>query len=207
MSDSVFPILRGLTYPIYKSPNWKTLTNRSLTGQPRFLQLYTYPYYTFKLSFSYLEDDGMETDDIQTLLGFYNTVGGAGQDFLFADPLFEVNYATSVDFGQGDGSSTSFRLMRTYGGFLEPVYGITSAPTIVSTVSGTATTLTAGTDFTWNTQGLITFTTAPVSGAVLTWSGYWYYRCHFANDSIELQQIFYQGWGLDSLTLESIKLE
>ena len=207
MSDYIFPTLRGLTYPIYKTPHWNTIQNKTITGQKRFLQLYTYPYYTFKLQFSYLSDEDNDSDDIHSLMSFYNKVGGAGQDFLFADPLFEDNTATAQAFAVGDGTSTEYQLIRHYGDFAEPVYGILAAPTITKTVGNTTTTLTAGTDFTWSTKGLITFKAAPASGAIFKWSGTWYYRCHFTADEAEFQLLFYRGWGLDEIELESIKLE
>ena len=78
MSDLLFPTLRGLQYPIYKIPTWNTIKSRTATGQPTYLQMYTYPWYSFKLSFFYLGDTNSESDDIHTLVGFYNRVGGAG---------------------------------------------------------------------------------------------------------------------------------
>ena len=207
MSDLLFPTLRGLQYPIYKTPTWNTIKSRTATGLPTYLQMYTYPWYSFKLSFSYLGDTNSESDDIHTLVGFYNRVGGAGQSFLFADPLFEDNFVSNQTFGTGDGSSTKFQLTRVYGEFAEPVFGLAMTPIITKTVNGVTTTLTVNTDFTWDTNATITFTTAPVNGAILKWTGEWYYRCHFKEDTAEFQQLFYQGWGLDTLELESIKLQ
>lgn len=207
MSDLLFPTLRGLQYPISKTPTWNTIKTKTVTGLPTFLQCYTYPWYEFKLSFAYLEDDNSESDDIRSLLGFFNRVGGAGQSFLFADSTFEDNSVTNQAFGTGDGFSKSFRLTHTYGEFTEYVFGLLSTPVITSTLNGTTTTLTVNTDFTWDTNALITFTTAPTSGAVLRWTGDWYYRCHFKEDTAEFQQLFYRGWGLDSLEMESIKMQ
>ena len=79
-------------------------------------------------------------------------------------------------------------------------------PVITSTKDEKVTTLTAGKDYTWTTKGLITFTTAPASGAVLKWSGAWYYRCHFKEDTAEFQTIFNGGGSLDELVLETVKL-
>ncbi|WP_196607422.1 DUF2460 domain-containing protein [Pectinatus frisingensis] len=207
MSDLLFPTLQGLQYPISKTPHWNTIKNRSLSGIPTYVQCYSYPYYSLKLSFAYLSDDGTQASDIQTLMGFYNNVGGAGQDFLFADPLIEENTVSGQAFGNGDGASTDFRLTRNYGGYPEYVFGLLTTPTITSTVNGVTTTLAVNTDFTWDTTAMITFTTAPVAGAILEWSGAWYYRCHFVADDAEFQQLFQGGWGLDELELESVKLK
>lgn len=207
MSDLLFPTLKGLTYPITMTPHWNTLTNQSVTGIKKFLSMYSYPYYQLKLSFEYLSDSDDESDDIHQLMGFYNSMGGAGQDFLFADPLFLPNKITDHAFGTGDGTKTKFRLARNFGDAAEPVFGILAAPKITKTIDGTVTALTTGTDFTWDATALIAFAKAPEQDAVLRWSGDWYFRCHFAEDEAEFQQIFYQGWGLDDLTLETIKLE
>jgi len=199
LSDLIFPALRGLTYPITKTPNHSTITQRGLTGIPKFLQLYTYPYYDLKLIFSYLEDTNDQQDDIHTLMGFYNRNGGAGQDFLFADANFENNEVSGQVFGVGDGVSTSFRLARDYGGFVEPVFGLIMTPIIL--VNGVPTSA-----FTWTTTALINFTTAPTLNAQLSWTGDWYYRCHFKADTSDFEQMFSGGWELKELELETIKL-
>ena len=203
MSNELFPTLRGLQYPIGKTPKWNTITQESISGVKKFLQCYTYPFYTFSLSFSYLGDENAQKDDIHTLMSFYNKVGGSAQSFLFADPLFEPNNVVKQVFGAGDGTRTKFRLYRTYGSFTEPVFGILNKPIVfVGNVKKTA-----GTDYTWDNNGLITFASPPANGSVLRWTGRWFYRCHFQDDEAEFKQIFYGGWELDEIILESIKLE
>ena len=200
MSNLLFPTLRGLQYPIGKTPHWNTIVQESVSGVKKFLQCYSYPYYTFNLKFSYLSDLGFKNDDIHSLMSFYNQLGGAGQDFLFADPLFEDNRCVKQVFGTGDGTQTTFRLLRQYGKFVEPVFGVANKPRIfVNDVETTA--------FSWDETGLITFTNAPANNAKLSWTGRWFYRCHFQNDEAEFQQIFMGGWDLEELVLESIKLE
>ena len=206
MSDLIFPTLKGLTYPIGKVPHWNTLQNQTISGVKKFLQLYSYPYYEIKLSFSYLGDDNDRTDDIHTLMGFFNQLGGAGQDFLFADPFFEPNGVDNLPFGEGDSTSTSFRLLRRFGDTNEPVFGIAEAPTIYRK-AGSETVVVPDSDYTWNTNGLITFNSPPATGTILSWSGNWFYRCHFQADEAEFQQIFQGGWELEELILETIKLE
>jgi hypothetical protein len=133
-------------------------------------------------------------------MSFYNQLGGAGQDFLFADPLFEDNRCIKQIFGAGNGSQKSFRLVHQYGNFVEPIFGLHTKPHIfINNVETTA--------FAWDKQGLITFNSAPQTGAKLTWTGRWFYRCHFQNDEAEFSQIFSGGWELEELVLESIKLE
>lgn len=209
MSELLFPTLRGLTYPIQKIPHWKTLQNQTVSGVKKFVQFYTYPYYELRLSFNYLSDTDSQADDIHTLAGFYNQMGGASVDFLYADPLFENNTVTAQVFGSGDGETKSYQLVHTYGGFTEPIFGIYEPPTIYLKNNDTeaVSELTEGTDYTVTSLGLVTLNNAPSVGYSLLWTGKWYYRCHFANDEAELEQIFYGGWALDELVLESIKVD
>ena len=203
MSDLIFPTLCGVSYPIKKTPHFNTIVQESVSGVKKFLQCYSYPYYEIGLSFSYLGDENDRMDDIHRLMAFYNKLGGAGQDFLYADPLFEDNSVEKLAFGVGDGSHTSFRLTRSYGDYTEPVFGINSAPIIY--VDDKA--LPGKYSWTWDKTGLITFAVPPTAGAVLKWTGKWFYRCHFQNDEAEFRQIFYGGWDLEELILETIKLE
>jgi hypothetical protein len=200
MSDLLFPTLRGVSYPISKTPHWNTITQESISGVKKFLQCYSYPYYVLKIPFSYLSDENLRYDDIHTLMGFYNQLGGAGQDFLFADPLFEDNAVVKHTFGIGDGNTTSFRLTRRYGSFIEPVFGIANKPRIYINDVETN-------DFTWDKKGVITFNSAPALRDTIKWTGRWFYRCHFQNDEAEFQQMFMGGWALEELILESVKLE
>lgn len=209
MSDLLFPTLRGLSYPIQKIPHWKTLQTQSVSGVKKFVSLYTYPYYEFKLTFNYLGDEDSQNDDIHTLAGFYNKMGGAGQDFLFADPLFENNTVTMQEFYVKGQSSdwSSPHLMRSYGGFMEPVFGIIEAPVVYYQEAGSSTPieLTPDYDYFYDSTGSIYVVDGLQDGDKLLWSGKWYYRCHFAEDVAELEQIFYGGWALEELTLESVK--
>jgi hypothetical protein len=133
-------------------------------------------------------------------MSFYNQLGGAGQDFLYADPLFEDNRCIKQTFSVGDGETIKFRLVHQFGNFVEPVFGINNKPLIY--VNGNQTN-----SFAWDKQGLITFSSPPALGAELAWTGRWFYRCHFQNDEAEFSQIFSGGWELEELVLESIKLE
>ena len=200
MSDLLFPMFRGLQYPIGKTPHWNTIVQESISGVKKFLQCYTYPYYTFNLSFSYLSDDDLKHDDIHTLMGFYNQIGGAGKDFLWADPLFEDNRCIKQTFGISNGLQRKYHLIHQYGSWYEPIYGIINKPLIY--INGVETNA-----FEWSTSGEIIFNTAPTATATLAWTGKWFYRCHFQEDEAEFNQIFSGGWELEELVLESIKME
>ena len=58
----------------------------------------------------------------------------------------------------------------------------------------TSTAIVTVTDYTINNSGFVTFTNAPAGGLSLTWSGNYYYRCRFTNDTINPAQIMNQIW-------------
>jgi hypothetical protein len=54
--------------------------------------------------------------------------------------------------------------------------------------------------------GAITFITAPVLGAVITWDGRWQWRVRFSEDKIDAKQFMAQLYELQSMKLEQVKL-
>ena len=63
---------------------------------------------------------GIAGGEYQTLVGFWNSVmTTAGGVFAYVDP--EDNAVASQEMGVGDGATTSFQLVRTLGGFDDPV--------------------------------------------------------------------------------------
>lgn len=200
MSDAIFPTFIGQSWPVTKSPAYKTLIQTSVSGKEKRIALQSYPRWTFGISFNYLSDDGTPNCDVQKLSGFILSRQGSFDDFLFAaDPFFfSDNVANDQSFGVGDGITTQFQLVRNYGGYIEPVTGIIEAPVIKK--SGVATTA-----FIFSTYGVITFATAPAAGEVLKWSGKFYYRVRFTEDSIDLENDMYRIWSSQSVGLITVK--
>lgn len=53
-------------------------------------------------------------------------------------------------------------------------------------------------------DGLLSFNKAPASGATITWSGIYYYRCRFADDTQDFSQFLAQLYELKALKLRSV---
>jgi uncharacterized protein (TIGR02217 family) len=171
---------------------WNTLIQTALSGKERRAQLWSFPRYTFKIKYDYLRDTGTSPTDIQKLIGFYNAMGGAAQNFLFQDE--KDNSITGQTIGIGDGTTTAFQLVRDYGGFVEPIFGIASAPTMYLNSSPTLA-------FTWSTLGLVTFTSPPGVGVVITADFSFYYRVRFAKDTNEFEQFLYDLYQLGTMEI------
>ena len=196
MSNAVFPTLPGLAFPVEKTAMWSTRVQTGVSGKETRLNLWSYPIWKYSLPFEMLRSDSVNAE-LQSLAGFYNARQGSYDTWLFDDP--DDDTATLQNFGVGDGSTRSFQLKRSYGGFSEPV-GATNVMTQVrvNAVATGAYTVNAST-------GILTFTTAPGAGLALDWSGTYYWRCRFDGDEFNVSKFVSQIWDAKAVKFMSVK--
>ena len=129
MTIPTFPTLVGLEWPVTKQPYWDTLVQKPISGKETRLQLWNYPRYQYTLSFSVLGSGaqvaGTTNTDWNTLLGFFNQVGGSALPFHYYDSV--DNSITNQALGTGNGTTTQFNFIRTLGGFIEPTQDVTQS--------------------------------------------------------------------------------
>ncbi len=187
MSDFVFPSLVGLSWNVKRSPSFKTEVKRALSGREIRGTFQRYPLYEFKLSYEFLRA-GSELE-LQKLVTFFLARQGAFDSFLFTDPL--DNAVVDGQFNVGDGSSTSFQLIRAFTGglesFVEPVQNVNVLTSIK--IDGVETS-----DYVRDQYGVITFQNPPSGGQELTWTGSYYYRCRFMEDMTEFNNFMQDLW-------------
>lgn len=151
--------------------------------------------YTFSLR-HVVERSALFADVVQ----FFNAIGGPATGFLVDNPIDNKtnmagsNTATDISLGDGDGSTTTFNLVRTYthgavstsrrifkpkndilvavdGTPLTVVYDSVPASGEVSVDSGT---------------GVLTFETAPGDGLAVTWGGGYYCPVRLNGDMLDI---------------------
>lgn len=198
MSNAVYPTLPGLSFGVVRSPIWNTITKLSTSGREYRAARYTTPLYKYTLSYEFLRSASTYAE-LQTLVGFFNARRGSFDSFLFTDP--DDNSVTAQLIGTGNGALTQFQLLRQFGGFSEPVYDLNGSPSVY--VSGTLKTL--GTDYTLSASGLITFSAALATGAAVTWTGSFYRRCRFLQDSLEFSKFMNLLWEAKKVEFQSVK--
>jgi hypothetical protein len=187
MTYPVFPVLPGLEFPVKRSPVAKALRQEAISGRRTFQPLWPAPLYKYEVSFALLRAAAAYAE-WQALEGFWKSVMLApGGVFAFNDA--NDGAVSAQSFGTGDGSTTSFQLARTLGGFTEPVLAPLASGLVVK-VAGTTTSVALG------NYGVVTFAAAPSSGAALTWSGGFDWLCQFDADSIEFDNFMYLFWEL-----------
>jgi hypothetical protein len=196
---------------------------------PASATLQTSVIYELEMTYEFLKNAGRTyADDMRYLQDFYEACRGGYGWFTFDPSQYNLDVMSVAQipasgsypqrngfFAIGDGVTTAFPLWRSGTPFgpttltqLELIQNITlltgiySNGTLVSSSAYTVASLGAP------PQGgaYVTFTAAPVSGAVLSWAGDYSYLCHFSDDVLDPEEFMYQFWELKSLKLETINL-
>lgn len=194
MSNLVFPALPGLKWDRQKNPMFSTHIQRATSLREIRLGLSAYPLWDFEMSYDVLrEKDGyLELNQVRTL---FLEVQGAYDSFLYSDP--DDNAVTAQSIGTGDGNTTQFQLVRTLTGnggftFTEPVQNVSGTAIIYANGVAVANSV--------SSTGLVTCNAAPSTGNVITWTGSYYYRVRFKEDSYQFNQFMYKLWELKKLS-------
>lgn len=182
MSDEVFPALDGLGFNIKRRREFKTMVFEGLSGAESRVGFRQYPKTIFLLNFEFLVKD-QDEDQFIELMGFMLRHKGMLGSFLFEDP--EDNTVTKQVIGVGNGVATDFQVVRNYGGILEPLHNINF--TNAMEVDGVL--MAYPDDWTRTADGLATFAIPPADGAVITWTGFYYYRVRFTADGYDFEQL------------------
>jgi uncharacterized protein (TIGR02217 family) len=183
MSD-VFPKLQGEDIQIWKQPTFKTDVFDALSGIDAAVMHYEFAKWSFGVPMQFLIDNEYKSDLLE-IMSFFLAQKGRGITFLYSDTQgwSADNAVTEQETGIGDGAETEYQLVRTWAGVTEPVNNLNGDPIIyIDEV------LVPDTDYTVSSTGLVTFDTAPVDNAVITWTGAYYYRVRFLDDQYKFTQ-------------------
>lgn len=207
MSAAVFPTLAGQGWDITRTPIWDTTIQKNVSGKEVRMANYSFPRYQWDLVFNAFRQgivNNTAYTEFAQILGFYNTVQGSFDSFLYTDQ--DDNSVTAQAIGTGNATLTTFQLVRTFGGFVEPVL----APNSVTAVKINGVTKTLGADYTisnWGTAnpGIITFTSAPANAAVITADFTYYWPCRFVSDTIAFNKFISNMYDGKKLSIMSVK--
>ena len=121
-----FPNLPGMGWSLHRKPTWSTLVSSHVSGREVRAAQYANPIWNFELTFDGLDSSAnnaygaLGALSLQTLMGFFLAQQGQLGSFYFADPAdFTV---TGQNIGTGDGSTTSFQMVRTMGQYNEQMF-------------------------------------------------------------------------------------
>lgn len=194
------PSLPGLSWNVHKKPTFSTRVSSHTSGREVRAGLYARALYEFELEYEALDSNGahpnLQSQSLQTLLGFYLQCQGQLNTFLYTDP--NDNTASGQNVGTGDGTTKSFILPRTIGGFSEPASYVTNISSIL--LNGTPTGA-----YTFTAPNIITFTTAPGAGVIITANFTFAFQCRFMEDQLDFENVMKSIWSLKSLKFRSVR--
>lgn len=202
MAQLTFPTLAGQGWSVHKRPTFSTRVAGHVSGREVRQPLYAQTLYEFEVTYDALVSSttpalaGAGAGSLQALLGFYLACQGKLGTFLYVDPT--DNAATAQAIGTSDGSTRTFVLSRTIGGFTEPVSWATAVTSVA--VNGTAVT-----GFSLAPPNLLTLATAPVAGAGVTASFTYAFLCRFLDDMQDFENVMAGLWRLEKLAFRSVR--
>ncbi len=200
-SLSVFPSLVGLGFDVNKSPVWNTNVNISASGKKTAIEFWSAPLYDYDLTYDVLPSTA--NGDLQSLMGFFNSLQGRASPFLFDDP--DDDSVTGQLLGTGNSSAVAFQLVRAYGGFSEPVL----APNVINNVylgtAAQASSLWSVSAYGTSAPGVLTFTSAPSSAQLVSADFTYYWPVRFLTDTLTFNKFMYQLWAAKKVTFETEK--
>jgi uncharacterized protein (TIGR02217 family) len=203
---ALFPSLPGLGWSVTKSAKFATRIQRAVNGRELRALDQPSPIWSWTLTYPLLRDKwdtragglGTAYDELRTLAGFFLQQQGAFQPFLFDDPSDRA--ATTQLLGTGDSSATVYQLVRTMGGFAEPI----TAPNLVSAIYFDGVLQPAAGYSVDNTTGLVTFATPPPAGQAIAADFTYYFRARFSDDTAEFENFMLQLWQARQIKLQSV---
>lgn len=206
MSTSIFPALAGLGWSVARSELWKTRSQEAISGKETRIADWSYPRHQWTLGFDFLRQgalSGATYAEFALLAGFFNLRQGSYDSFLYAD--VDDNAVTNQALATGDGATTSFPFVRSFGGFVEPIL----APNVVSHVyfNGVAQSTGSYTVNGWGSAspGTLVFAAAPGSGVSIAADFSFYFPCRFAADQMDFEKFMAALYSAKKVAFTSLK--
>lgn len=191
----------GLAFPIKKTVRFSTTTKtpQSGRGQIRYPNQ-EYPTWTVEFTFNYLKgNEQILESGVASLVGFYIASKGPYESWLYED--VNDHRVQGCYFGVGDGVRTTFQLVRQIGIGTDIVQSVdVNSPFTVTVNGGPANSYIIG------ATGIVTFAQPPSAGALLSWSGSYFYRMHFTDDQLSYDQLMQDLFDTGGATVKAESL-
>ena len=199
------PVLRGLGWSRHKLPKFNTRVASHTSGREVRVALQQYPNYEFEATYNGLTSTisgglalSLGALSLQALMGFQMQMQGQFGVFLYTDP--DDSSVTGQAIGTGDGTTVSFLLSRTLGGFTEPIGWATSVANVYW--NGVAI---GSTFYEIVAPNVLLFSFAPPNGTVITADFSYAFLCRFSDDQLDHEEFMSGLWKLGSMKFRSVK--
>lgn len=199
MSLEIFPELPGLRFDLQMTPSFNTGVSEASSGQEVRTSYQAYPRWDYDLSYEWLPNRKEGRQDLERILGFFLQRRGSFEAFLYKPP--EVALQDRILVGTGDGVNSSFRLIRSIGGFIEPAGGVAVKTDLEVFLDGE---LMPYPSFELSDHRDLVFNEPPEEGVEVRASFYPLLRVRFKDDSADFTQFASRLWELQSISLRSV---
>lgn len=203
-------------YPLIRKPTFSTILQTGSMGREVGAMQEPVSLWEYGLRYEVLRD---ETQNItkdsqmlgfveqQTILQFFLACNGQYGEFLFDDP--SDNSRTKQKIATADGVNTDFFFVRTITGagartFTEQVTANILQPIVVYVNNSPV--VSAGNWSISTDQRKLIFVSPPAANALITATFYYYYRCRFITDELELEEFLYNRWSVSALRFRVVNL-
>lgn len=195
----LFPNLSCQAWPVLKRYVYATDVRASAGARENRVGSWTAPLMEWELSYDVARSGtvlGTAYTEFEQLIGFYTGRRGQLQRFVFDDVT--DNQVVDEPLGTGDGTQTAFVLSRTLGAHTAPIGRVNAIVNVKVAGVATPNYTIAG--------NVLTFTTAPSAGQVLTWSGSYYWVARFADPDVEFGNFANRLWELKKVRLRQLRV-
>jgi hypothetical protein len=194
-----FPTLSTLGWSTHVKPRFATDVADHASGRSTRRSRRAAAYYDVELTFDLLRSDAADLE-MQAIAGFFEMTSGAATPFWLAPPALSA--VSDQTLGVGDDVSSRFALIRSFGGYDEPVAGTSSVS--AAYLDGVAQSVGS-----WSvTSGYapaIVFAVAPPIGAVVSADFEALWLCRFAEDALDLEEFMSMLFELRTVNLSTVR--
>ena len=185
-----------------RSPVFDTTIQSAVSGKETRIARQSIPRWKWDVSFNLLRS-AAALAEFQNLVGFFNSLLGQFDTFLYTDA--DDNLVIGQRIGTGNGVTTAFPLVRSFGSFVEPILAPNTTAGVSVYLNGSITG--AYSLSTWGSPnpGVVTFNTAPASGVAITANINYYWPCRMSQDSVPFELFMSQFYSAKKMSFISVK--
>jgi hypothetical protein len=196
---AIFPTLAALWSTLRVSPRFDTDVATHVSGRSRRRPKAFAPRLDFELGFDVLRSDAAHLE-MQAIAGFFASTSGQATPFWFAPP--NLSNVTGQVLGQGDGTTTSFRLTLTLGSATIALAGASSISAVY--LNGVAQPAT-GWSFASAYPPTVSFLFAPPADAAVSADFGALWLCRFTDDALDFEEFMTMLFELRTLRLTAVR--
>ena len=193
-----FPSLSAQGWSVHVKPRFATALIGHISGRETRRATSERPVYEIELTYDLLDADAAQLE-LRAIAGFFAEQQGQNAPFWIAPP--GLSTVAGQVLGNGNGSTTTFVLVRAFGAYTEPV----AATAGVTAVYLNGVPLGSGWSVSSGYGPTITFTAAPGAGVVVTADYGLLWLCRFAEDVADLENFMSLLWNWRTIKLQMVR--